>query len=207
MEGVSASQAEAATAPPPRRLGGRGCARRRRRRRRRGRGGLPRGRPNRPQPGEGRREPVSAHGVYATDVGGGGRGPGAAGWRGGARREARPPRPGPPGSPRDPARPPPPRPIGFLCTTVIGAKRLFKCSPDFQAAGISFSRCTPTSSNGTLRLQETTAAAPCTVFPRPGQPSSLLEAATRLGPPPRRQSWCWEGGSVAREIASRRCLC
>lgn len=42
-------------------------------RRRRGRGGLPRGRPNRPQPGEGRREPVSARGVDAADGGGGGR--------------------------------------------------------------------------------------------------------------------------------------
>lgn len=41
-------------------------------------------------------------------------------------------------------RPPPPGPIEFLCTTVIGAKRLFECSPDFQAAGISFSCSTPT---------------------------------------------------------------
>lgn len=103
-----------------------------RRRRRRGRGGLPRGRPNRPQPGEGRREPVSARGVDAADVGGGGRaagGPPPTHPAGEAR---------PPPRARDPARPPPPRPIEFLCTALIGAKRLFGCSPDLQAAGISF---------------------------------------------------------------------
>lgn len=57
-------------------------------RRRRGRGGLPRGRPNRPQPGEGRLEPVSARGVYAADVGGGGR---AAGGPHPTRPASRPP--------------------------------------------------------------------------------------------------------------------
>lgn len=48
--------------------------------------------------------------------------------------EARPPS----SAPRDVARPPPPRPIEFLCKALIGAKRLFGCSPDLQAAGISF---------------------------------------------------------------------
>lgn len=101
-------------------------------RRRWGRGGLPRGRPNRPQPGEGRREPVSAHGVDAADVGGGGR-------AAGGPPPTPPARPGPrPPAPRDPARPPPPRPIEFLCTALIGAKRLLGRSPDLQAAGISF---------------------------------------------------------------------
>lgn len=63
-------------------------------------------------------------------------------------------------------RPPPRRPMEFLCTTVIGAQGLLESSPDLKAAGISCSCSTPTSSNGTVRSQETTAAARCS-FPRP----------------------------------------
>lgn len=80
-------------------------------------------------------------------AGGAGRGPRAGGEARGGRPATHPPEAraaGLPSAPHDPARPPPPGPIEFLCTTVIGAKRLFECSPDFQAAGISFSCSTPT---------------------------------------------------------------
>lgn len=126
VEGVSASQAAAATAPPPRRLGGP---------RLRGGGGGAASRGGAP----------TAHsrakaGASQSARAGSTRPTSAAG---GARREAHPPHPTgearpPPPAPRDLARPLPPRPIEFLCTALIGAKRLFGCSPDLQAAGISF---------------------------------------------------------------------
>lgn len=74
---------------------------------------------------------------------------------------------------------------------------------DFKAAGISFNCSTPTSSNGTLSLQETTAAARWS-FPR--QPllrafsdSNAAEAPPSLNlTPAGRQSWHWEGGNGPR---------
>lgn len=82
----------------------------------------------------------------------------------------------------------------------------FKSSPDCKAAGMSFDCSTPTSSNGTLSLQETAAAARRS-FPR----WPLLGACSHrkaAGAPPSlsltpasRQSWRWEG-----ENGPRNCL-
>lgn len=73
----------------------------------------------------------------------------------------------------------------------------FKSSPDFKAAGISFNCSTPTSSNGTLGLQETTAAARRS-FPR--RPLLRACSLSNAAPPSLsltpvgRQSWPWDGG-------------
>lgn len=169
-------------------------------RRRWGRGGLPRGRPNRPQPGEGRREPVSAHGVDAADVGGGGR-------AAGGPPPTPPARPGPrpPGSsgPREASATPADRVSLYgpnWCKEVVGAQPRFAGGRYlFSAAAL---RQPLMARSGCRKPPPLLAAASSHAGP------SWLPAA---GAPQRRQSWCWmggwRGGIVAREIASRRCLC
>lgn len=78
--------------------------------------------------------------------------------------------------------------------------------PDFKAAGISLNCSTPTSSNGTLGVQETTAVASWSFPRRPFLRACSHSNAAGVPPsrsltPPGRQSWRWEG-----ENGPRNCL-